>query len=134
MADYTFTGSIDASAATVWQTVRNFTDGAWMGVEMETEGEGEGATRTIVMGPNAITERCERLDDDERVMGYTITRGEGMPFADYHSTMTVNDDGAGTELVWAATYEPVGDPSVAEATLGAIYGGGFAALKKHVES
>lgn len=134
MADHTFTGSIDAPADEVWDTVRNFTDGSWMGVEMTTDGEGLGASRTISMGGNSITEQCERLDDDARVMGYTITEAAGMPFEDYHSTMTVNPAGDGTELVWKATYEPVGDPAVATKTLDAIYGGGFAALKKHLES
>lgn len=134
MADHRFTGSIDASADEVWKVVRNFTDGSWMTVEMSTEGEGLGATRTISMGPSSITEECERLDDEARVMGYTITEGGGLPFADYHSTMTVNPAGDGAELVWEATYEPVGDPAVATKTLDAIYGGGYAALKKHLES
>lgn len=134
MADHTFTGSIDAPADEVWQTVRAFTDSSWMGVEMTSEGEGLGATRTISMGPTSITEACERLDDDARVLGYTITDGGGMPFRDYHSTMTVKPAGSGTELVWEATYEPVGDPDVAKQTLDAIYGGGLAGLKKHCES
>ena len=134
MAEYTFNGSIDAPADEVWKVVREFTKGDWMGVEMTSEGEGEGATRTIAMGPSSLTEKCERLDDEAMVMGYTITEGAGMPFEDYHSTMTVRPSGDSSELVWAANYEPVGDPAAAEATLGAIYGGGFAALKKHCES
>lgn len=134
MARHTFTGSIDAAPDEVWKVVREFTDGSWMGVDMTTDGEGEGATRTISMGGNDITEQCERVDDDARVMGYTITEATGMPFADYHSTMTVNDAAGATELVWDATYEPVGDPATATATLDMIYGGGFAALKKRCES
>jgi hypothetical protein len=133
MADYTFTGSIDAPAEEVWKTVRAFGDGAWMRVEMDVVGEGQGARRTIKMGPNSITEECERLDDDAMVMGYTVTEGAGMPFEDYHSTMTVRPDGDRSELVWHARYEPVGDPETAKATLEAIYGGGFKGLKKHVE-
>lgn len=134
MAEHKFSGSIDASADEVWQVVRNFTDGSWMGLEMTAEGDGVGAIRTISMGPSSLVEECERLDDEARVMGYTITRGEGLPFADYHSTMTVNPAGDGAELVWEATYEPVGDPAVATQTLDAIYGGGFEGLKKHIES
>jgi hypothetical protein len=133
MADYTFTGSIDAPAEEVWKTVRAFGDGSWMGVDMEVEGEGVGARRKIAMGPTTLTEECERLDEDQRVMGYTITEGAGMPFEDYHATMQVNPDGDASELVWSATYEPVGDPEAARATLEAIYGGGFGALKKHLE-
>ena len=134
MADYTFTGSIDAPPADVWAVVREFTKGDWMGVEMTSEGEGVGASRTIAMGPTSLTEACERLDDDEMVMGYTITDGGGMPFSDYHSEMKVQPSGDGSEVVWSATYEPVGDPDVARGTLEAIYGGGFASLKKHLES
>lgn len=135
MADHTFTGSIDASPDEVWKIVRAFTDDSWMGVEMTTDGEGVGATRTIVMGPGSITEVCERLDDDARVMGYTITEGEGLPFEEYHATMTVNADGSDkTELLWEATYEPIGDPATATKTLDAIYSGGYAAIKKHAES
>lgn len=133
MAEYTFTGTIDAPADRVWAVVREFTDGAWMGVDMTSDGEGVGATRTIAMGPSSLTEQCERLDDDERVMGYTITEGAGMPFEDYHSEMRVNPSGDTSEIVWTARYEPVGDPATAEKTLEAIYGGGFGALKKHLE-
>lgn len=134
MAEYTFTGSIDAPPSDVWAVVREFTKGDWMGVEMTSEGDGVGASRTITMGPSSLTEACERLDDDEMVMGYTITDGGGMPFSDYHSTMQVRPADSGSELVWSADYEPVGDPDVARGTLEAIYGGGFASLKKHVES
>ncbi len=135
MADHTFTGSIGAPADEVWEIVRVFTDGSWMGVEMTTDGDGVGATRTIVMGPSSITEACERLDDDARVLGYTITEGAGLPFEEYHATMTVNADGDDkTDLLWEASYVPVGDPARATETLDAIYGGGFAALKKHAES
>ena len=134
MADYTFTGSIDAPPDRVWELVRDFTDASWMGVEMTAEGEGVGASRTIAMGPTSIVETCERLDDDARVLGYTVTEGAGLPFDDYHSLMTVKPAGEGAELVWEATYEPVGDPEVATQTLDAIYGGGFAALKKRAEA
>lgn len=133
MADYTYNGSIDAPADEVWNTIRAFGDGSWMGVEMDVEGEGVGARRKIAMGPNTLVEECERLDDDEMVMGYTITDGAGLPFEDYHSTMTVKPAGDSSELVWHATYEPVGDPDTAKATLEAIYGGGFKGLKKHLE-
>lgn len=135
MATYTFNGTIDAPAERVWSVVRDFTGGGWMGVEMTTDGEGLGAHRTIAMGSSSLTEKCERLDDDERVMGYTITEGAGMPFEDYHSEMQVKPAGDdASELVWTANYEPVGDPDVAEQTLAAIYGGGFKSLKKHLES
>ncbi len=133
MAEHTVTGTIAAPADEVWAQIRDFTGGSWIGLEMETEGEGEGATRTMSMGAGSLTELCERLDDDARVMGYTITVGEGLPFRDYHSTMTVNDADEGTEVVWSATYEPVGDPEVARQTLDAIYGGGLKGLKRHFE-
>ena len=133
MAEYTFTGTIDAPPADVWKVVREFTSGDWMGVELTADGEGVGATRTIDMGGASLTEACERLDDDEMVMGYTITDGGGMPFDDYHSTMQVRPAGDASELVWSARYEPVGDPAVAEQTLQAIYGGGFKGLKSHIE-
>ena len=133
MAEYTFTGSITAPPTDVWNVVREFTRGEWMGVEMKSDGEGVGATRTIDMGGASLTEECEVLDDDGMVMGYTITEGAGMPFEDYHSTMHVRPSGEGTELLWKARYEPVGDAATAEATLQAIYGGGFQALKKHCE-
>ena len=133
MAEYTFTGTIDAPPADVWKVVREFTGGDWMGVPMTSEGEGVGATRTIDMGASSLTEQCEQLDDDDMVMGYTITDGGGMPFEDYHSTMQVRPSGGASELVWSARYEPVGDPAVAEQTLQAIYGGGYQGLKKHIE-
>lgn len=132
MADHTFTGSIDAPADEVWKVVRDFGNGEWMGVDLDVEGEGVGAHRTLAIGGTSITEACERLDDDARVLGYSITDSSGMPFDDYHATITVNGDGSGAEVVWSATYEP-NDPAAATATLDAIYSGGFAALKAHCE-
>lgn len=133
MATHEFNGTIDVPASRTWETVRAFGNGAWMGVEVTCEGEGVGARRTIAMGDSSLVEECERLDDDARVLGYTIVEAGGMPFEDYHSTITIGGDDERTELTWAATYEPVGDPGVATATLDAIYGGGFAGLKKHLE-
>jgi hypothetical protein len=133
MAEHTFRGNLDAPPEKVWEVLREFTDASWTGVDMTVEGAGVGATRTLSLGPTPVTERCDRLDDDARVLGYSITEGSGLPFADYHSVMTVLPHADGSELVWEATYEPVGDPEVAASTIDAIYGGGFAALKKHVE-
>lgn len=135
MADFTLTETIPAPPAKVWDTVRDFGNGAWMGAEVTCEGEGEGAVRTITMPNGQMKEQCERLDDDERVLGYTIVEGGGLPFEDYHATMTVNDgEGGDTELVWSATYEPVGDPATAEQVLEMIYGAGAAGLSKHLTS
>ena len=133
MAEYTHTESIAAPADKQWATVRNFGDGTPMGAQFEVDGEGVGATRTIAIGGGAsIVERCERLDDGDRVLGYTITEGP-LPFDDYHSTMTVEEAGDASTLVWTARYEPKGDADQAAEILKSIYANGAAAIKKHVE-
>lgn len=132
MAEYSHSEKIAAPADKVWATVRQFGDGSWMGVEMMCDGEGEGAVRRIAMGGGSIAERCERVDDEARVLGYTIVDG-AVPFTDYHSTMEVAEDGRGSLLTWSATYEPIGDPAQAESVVQMIYSNGSQALKRYLE-
>lgn len=132
MAEFTHTATLPASAERAWEVVRRFGDGSWMGVEMTCDGDGEGAVRTISMGGATIVERCERLDDDARVLGYTIVEGP-LPLRDYHSTMTIRPvDDTSCELVWSCTFEPVGDPEQATGVVKMIYEGGAAGLARHL--
>ncbi len=108
---------VDSSADDVWDVLRDFGDGSWTGVPVSADGQGVGAVRTVQMPFGSVVERCTRLDDDERVLGYAlIDGGPGSPFASCGGEVRVIDraDGA-SELVWTVTYEPA-DPDGSAAT------------------
>lgn len=135
MASYSTTEPIAAPADVIWGAIRNFGDGSIFGVEFGLQGEGVGAVRSVSLGGDAvIKEVCERLDDDAMVLGYGIPEAPGMPFRDYHATMTVRPADGGSELEWAATFEPIDDAAAAEAVISGIYAAGVKALRARFES
>lgn len=102
----------------VWTAVRDFSCSSWSSVEITVDGEGEGAIRTVHMPKGAVSERCERLDDDARVLSYSIVAGNPFPISDYLATMTVRPvDADSSELLWSATWETDEDPAPLEADL-----------------
>ena len=113
-----WTEPIGRPAAEVWAAVRDFSCRSWSSVEITVEGEGQGAIRTVHMPKGAVSERCERLDDDARVLSYSIVEGNPFPITDYLATMTVRPvDDARSELVWSATWATEEDPAPLEADL-----------------
>ncbi len=121
---------IGAPADAVWAQLGNFAGmEAGGGIDSVTyEGEGVGMTRTIVMGGRPIVERLEVRDDDARTLTYVIINEDGpLPFANYSSTIRVDDNGDGTCTVdWTGTFEPRGvDEAEAVNMASGIYAGGI---------
>jgi hypothetical protein len=118
MSSTTWTEPIARSADDVWAAVRDFSCRSWSSVDISMEGEGQGAIRTVHMPNGDVSERCERLDDEARVLSYSITAGNPFPITDYLATMTVRPvDDRRSELVWSATWQTDEDPEPIEANL-----------------
>jgi hypothetical protein len=113
-----WTEPIGRSAEDVWTAVRDFGCASWSSVDITVEGDGLGAVRTVHMPNGDVSERCERLDDEARVLSYSIVAGNPFPISDYLATMTVRpvDEGS-SELVWSATWRTDEDPAPLEARL-----------------
>jgi len=118
MSSASWTEPIARSADDVWAAVRDFGCSSWSSVDITVEGDGEGAIRTVHMPNGAVSERCERLDDEARVLSYSIVSGNPFPISDYLATMTVRPvDADSSELVWSATWQTDEDPEPIEANL-----------------
>lgn len=124
MASVSLTRELEQSVEKVWALVSDFGNVSWMpaGTECRLEGEGPGMVRHIGAGAMTLAETLESVDHDSRTLVYTIPGEVPFPATDYRSTMAVREKGAGSELEWSCTYEPVGDPATAQATMEGLYG------------
>ena len=102
--------TINASADTLWNTLRDF-DLDYLNVPHELEGEEIGATRRVKMPDNStLVEQVELFNPDTRTLGYTILVGS-LPVKDYHATIHLEPTGDDeTEITWSAEFEPLGAP------------------------
>lgn len=127
--------TVEAPAGLVWATVRDFGDDSWTGVRIEIEGEGVGAVRKVAMPAGEVVERCERLDDEQMVLGWEILSGNPFPVSDYHGTITVRVlDDERCEMVWAATYTGASPGSDVAAPLERFLRAAASAVRSHVEA
>ena len=110
--------TINASGNDVWKTLSEFG-----GVEKyvpgvvgsNVEGSGVGATRTVILKDHTkIFERLERLDEQERILRFTIINviaESPLPFKDYVGTMKVQNMGDNQcEVQILSTFETQGLP------------------------
>lgn len=131
------TGTIDAPAEAVWQSVRDFGGFDTYSVlvaRCTVDGEGVGAMRTVY-GPDGaqMREQLLSLDDATRTLSYTIVDVD-TPWRQYLSTMRVWDDGDGRSVLeWLATCEPAMPEEEAERILEYVYSSGLAGLKQKHE-
>jgi hypothetical protein len=131
---------IAAPAAEVWARIRDF-DGmpGWHpGVEASTtEGEGEGAVRTLTMGDGStVVERLDRFDDPGRSYRYSIVESR-LPVTSYAATLRVEelgDDRCRVAMVGEMTpVEGVPGPELATAVAG-FYRAGLEQLRRLFEA
>jgi len=131
MASVREEGELGAAIDEVWKIVGDFPGFVEaMGVPVEVEGEGVGATRTIAMGPSPTIERLEKLDNDAKMLQYSLIRGP-LPVENYLATMQLSAvEGGRTRLEWSSDFEPAGisEADAIEAIRG-IYKGGIAGLQ-----
>ena len=109
MASVREEGELGAAIDEVWKIVGDFPGFVEaMGVPVEVEGEGVGATRTIAMGPSPTIERLEKLDNDAKMLQYSLIRGP-LPVENYLATMQLSAvEGGRTRLEWSSDFEPAG--------------------------
>lgn len=119
----TATMPIDASAADVWEVIKNFDDMSWHPGIKSTDGTGgneKGATRVLTLTDGGtITEFLKKYDAAKMSYTYKITdmsivktiqhsgQDEDVPVLavdNYQGKLTVKKKGSGSEVVWVATY------------------------------
>ena len=142
--------TIDASAATVWEKVKNF-DGinTWhpaFAKDQITSGKNNepGAERLLTMGDGGtIKEKLLSFDDKKHTFTYEILEGV-LPVSHYKSTMSVKPAGKGKSIAtWSSTFQrkntgakpgPNEDDATAEKTVAGAYQAGLDNLKKISEA
>jgi carbon monoxide dehydrogenase subunit G len=128
MADGKAEVSIDASPDEVWKLIRDFgTLDEWMpGVESCTL---DGDVRTIGMMGIEIKEQLRTLDDDKRVLAYSVVESPMGPDLQHTATLTVTPEGNGSHVTWAVEVTP--DEMLAMFL--PVYEGSIGEIKKKVE-
>jgi mxaD protein len=142
--------TIDASAATVWEKVKNF-DGinTWhpaFAKDQITSGKNNeaGAERLLTMGDGGtIKEKLLSFDDKKHTFTYEILEGV-LPVSHYKSTMSVKPAGKDKSIAtWSSTFQrkntganpgPNEDDATAEKTVAGAYQAGLDNLKKISEA
>jgi hypothetical protein len=126
MATARITRELDVPADALWKLVAAFGDTSWMPgpPPVTLHGSGPGMERRIAAGPDkVIRERLESVDEASRTLVYTIPENVPFPVKDYRATMRVRASGAGSELDWSASFEPVGaNEADARAAIEGMYG------------
>jgi carbon monoxide dehydrogenase subunit G len=116
MAEIDLAEEIPASADKVWDLLSDFGGlDRWMpgAGDIDVEGEGVGAVRTIPMGGASVKERLESLDREARRFSYSILEAP-MPVKNYLTSVTVSELGSERCRVdWVTTFEAVGVPEEA---------------------
>lgn len=127
MAEVVVRGEIEVSSDRLWALLLDFGSVGWMqGVtHVEVQGSGEGMSRIIGEGDQAIIEVLESIDEDAQEIGYTITQNNPMPVSDYHARCKAVDLGDGrSQLDWSCEFTPAEgtDDASAGAALEGMYG------------
>lgn len=102
-------GTINTSANKVWELVGDFggLDNFVEAVtECTTDGQDVGAVRTLTLQDGGeVKEKLESLDDDKRVMKYSILESP-MPIKNYKGRMEVKKVSDTTsKFIWSSTFE-----------------------------
>jgi carbon monoxide dehydrogenase subunit G len=121
--------SIDRAPDEVWKLLREFGALAeWMpGVDTCTV---DGDVRTLGMMGMEVKERLENLDDDNRVIAYSLFEAPIPNLQSHLCTIAVDPEGSGSHVTWTVAVSP-------DELLGVflpIYEGSIGEIKKKVES
>ena len=121
-----------SSPADVWTRIGDFCGiGNWHPAVAKCTLSGEGKLRKLdLKGGGVINEKQEARDDAAHSYSYTIVDSP-LPVANYHSTLSVAADGAGSKLTWTGKYEAKGASDAdAKKVIDGIYQSGLEALSK----
>ena len=137
MAEIVVKEELAVSADAVWQLVRDFGGILkWSSAikSCDVEGEGIGAVRTLGLGGGqAIRERLEGFEEDDRTFRYSIVDGP-LPVENYLATFVVHARGEDRcEIEWGSRFDPKDMPEEQVAgILRGVYEGGIREIKKNL--
>ena len=127
--DSTIIKTSSMSPDALWKKVGDFCGiGSWHPAAEKCVLSADGKQRTISLkGGGTIVEVLEDWDNAHRSYRYTVV--SGLPVTNYHSTISVTGDTAGSILKWMGTYDAKGAADAdAKKAIDGIYDTGAKAL------
>ncbi len=125
MHSFSYSETVEKSAADTWLAMRDFAAIARAGLaeRVAMQGDGIGSTRHLHMqGGGVLVERLDARDDAAFVLSYAMTERGPMPLAQYQASMRISGAGQRCEVTFTASYEPQGiDENKANRMLGNVY-------------
>lgn len=128
MASVAKSQKFESSASDLWARVGRFNAiHEWHPLVAATQSFEDGTRRKCTLGDGAVI--SETLLSEE-AMSYTYRIDESpLPLSSYEATISVTKDGAGSEMQWAASFQPDGvSDAEAEELIGGIVQAGFDSL------
>jgi len=121
------------SAASIWAKIKGFCDIVPAALpDLKCALSEDGLTRTITLPDGKkIVEKREAFDDAGRTYSYMILDPGPLPVANYHSKITINAKGEGSQIVWTGHFDAKGASDAdAQKAIEGIYKGGSDGLAK----
>ncbi|MBI4006073.1 MAG: SRPBCC family protein [Gammaproteobacteria bacterium] len=133
MAKVSMSTNLNVSPEEVWELIGGFNAlPDWHPAVEKSKLEKNGTMRKLnLVGGGTITEKLEKLDEDEHLYTYSIVNSP-LPVANYTATIRVKDAGGGkTNVEWSSEFNAEGaTESDAIKVIQGIYQAGFDNLKK----
>ena len=129
MATLQLQSSFATPASTLWNTVGFLSLADWHPMVPPVEASNEGLTRTMGFGRMVAVETL--VEQGERTYTYIVEKSP-MPVANYRATWTVTGDDDNASLTIDISYDPVGDPAMADLLLRSFFDAGFKALTERL--
>lgn len=127
--------SVDSknSPASIWAKVKGFCGAITVGLpDLKCALSEDGLTRTITLPDGKkVVEKREAFDEAARSYGYTILEAGPLPVTNYHSKLSINAKGEGSQIVWTGHFDAKGASDAdAQKAIEGIYKGGADGLAK----
>jgi hypothetical protein len=124
---------VDVPADTVWQEVGDPANVGWFPPVAACELKGDTRYIAMVDGRNLV-ERIVSHDDAARAYTYSVVEGTSVKLNSHAATLSVQESGAGSTILWRTEAEP-DDPSVdLEKNLSKVMQKGLNNLKGLIEA
>lgn len=128
MASVTKSQRFESSASDLWARVGRFNAiHEWHPMVAATQAVDGGARRVCTLGDGGMIYETLLAED---AMSYTYRIDESpLPLNSYEATISITQDGAGSKMHWAASFEPEGvSDAAAQELVGGIFQAGFDSL------
>jgi len=131
------TVKLAAPPAKVWDKIGSFADLTWHPAikgSDASDGNKADSQRRLDLGGPILWESIASYNEKTHTYSYRImdngANQKVLPVSHYLAKMQVKPSGTGSEIVWSASFTPIGDAEAARKTISGIFRGGLDKLAK----